>query len=111
MADKALTEQVLRKLFPMQTPDGGLDELAVRRITNDIIPSAKVEVAHLVGIDDDDFDFSVPGGENSLLLSWCFYEWHDALDDFEANYAAQIARCREKWEVRAHAKEKEAAEL
>lgn len=107
----SLAEQVMRKLFPVTMQDGGLDESAVKRIERDIIPSAKVEVAHLVGIDAEGFDFSQPGAENALLLSWCFYEWHDALDDFEANYAAQIARCREKWAVRAHVEEKAAAEL
>lgn len=111
MAADELKEQVLRKLFPVTMPDGEPDELAVRRIEHDIIPSAKVEIGHLVGIDADEFDFSQPGSENALLLSWCFYEWHDALDDFEANYAAQIARCREKWAVRAHVEEKKAAEL
>lgn len=107
----SLAEQVMRKLFPVTMQDGGLDEPAVKRIEQDIIPSAKVEIAHLVGIDAEKFDFSQPGAENALLLSWCFYEWHDALDDFEANYAAQIARCREKWAVRAHVEEKKAAEL
>lgn len=107
----SLVEQVMRKIFPMTVSDGEPDELATRRIEYDIIPSAKVEIAHLVGIDAEKFDFSQPGSENALLLSWCFYEWHDALDDFEANYAAQIARCREKWAVRAHVEEKAAAEL
>lgn len=111
MKNKILHEQVLRKLFPVSVADGELDEFAVKRIDEEIIPSAKVEIAHLVGIDAEEFDFAVPGTENALFLSWCFYEWHDALDDFEANYAGQIARCREKWAVKVHVEEKKAAEL
>lgn len=111
MAETDLREQVMRKLFPVSFESGDLDKVATSRIENEIIPSAKVEIAHLVGIDGEEFDFSKPGTENMLLLSWCYYEWHDALDDFEANYAAQIARCREKWAVRAHVEEKAAAEL
>lgn len=111
MGDEKLYGQVGRKLFPVTGETGDLDGVARSRIEGEIIPSARADVANLLGIPDPDFDFSEPGTENSLFLAWCYYEWHDALDDFEANYGAQIARCREKWAVRQHAEEEGTPEL
>ena len=81
------------------------------RIRDEIIPSAIRDLTDLLGIDDDSFDFAEPGTENMLFLAWCYYEWNNAIDDFEANYAGQIARCREKWMVRQYVEGQADADL
>lgn len=56
--------------------------------------------------------FAEPGDERSLLKSLCFYAWNDAEDEFWANYAQQLASCREKWMVTSFVEEsKQAADL
>lgn len=53
------------------------------------------------------FDFKEPGPERDLLLARIYYEWNDALDDFEANHLRLLSTVREKWIARMHAKEKQ----
>lgn len=68
------------------------------------IGDGQAALRELLGVPDGaDAGFSDPGDERSLLMSYVFYDFNDALDDFEANYAAKIARCRNKWMVRQHA--------
>ena len=99
----ALIAQVKRKLRITY------DDVDVNaRIESDIIPNAEQEVKSLLGINDDTFSFAAPGTENMLYLAYCYYDWNDCVDDFESNYAAQIARCREKWMVRQYVEEQEA---
>ena len=86
------------------------DDATEARIVEDMIPSGMADIRLKVGIPDDaDVDFSAPGQENKLLLAWCYYEWNDAVDDFEANYAIDIAQARRRWEVIQFVKEKEGA--
>ena len=66
----------------------------------DIITSAIPDLIHRLGIADEEFDFSVPGIENTLFLSYCLYEWNHCLNEFEENYRRTIARVRAKYEVK-----------
>lgn len=102
----ALVEAVRRKLR-VTYDDPDVNE----RIISEIIPAAEHDIMSLVGIQDQSFDFSKPGIESTLFLAWCFYEFNDAADDFEAHYAHLIARCREKWMVMQYVEEKDAAIL
>lgn len=63
------------------------------RIT-EIIESAIPAMIRKLGIADSDFDFSAPGEERTLFVVYCFYEWNHALNEFEDNYANQIAQVR-----------------
>lgn len=99
----SLTDSVRRKLrITYSDPD--TDE----RI-NDIMGQADADVRGLLGIGDGDFSFEQAGPEQALYLAYCFYEWNDALDDFDANYAEKIAQCRDKWLVSQYVEEKQAA--
>lgn len=103
MAD--LNEQVRRKLRVTWEGDEATDE----RIDTDIIPSAEAWLRFRLGIPDDEkFDFSGPGAENTLLLAYCYYLWNDAEDEFEGNYEALLAQTRRKWEVRQYVEGQEA---
>lgn len=64
-----------------------------------------------LGIDDASFTFETPGQEQALFLDFCFYEFNDALDDFYANYAEQMAQARNRWMVKQFVKEQEAADV
>ena len=75
----------------------------------DIMANAEQELVDLLGIDDARFSFEAPGTENMLYLAWCYYDWNNCIDDFEVNYASQIARCRQKWMVKQYAQEQKAA--
>lgn len=101
--DERLSAQVRRKIgvtWSKPETDARIDE--------DMIPSAKLAVADKVGMPPGaEFDFSKPGRENTLLLAWCFYEWNDAIDDFDGNYADTIAQARRHWEVVALAEKEE----
>ena len=102
MANSFLKEQVRRKLRVTWK-----DEATDARIDIDIIPAAEQELTNLLGIHEEDFDFSRPGTENMLFLNLCWYMWEGAADDFEKFYAAQIGRCREKWMVKQYVEEQE----
>lgn len=66
---------------------------------NEIIESAIPDLIHKLGISDPDFDFSVPGIENTLFLSYCLYEWNHVIEAFDLNYERTIAQARTKHEV------------
>lgn len=77
------------------------DEATERVIRDELVPTACSVIRFKVGIPDDaEFDFSEPGLEHRLFLNLCYYAWHDAEDDFERNYAADLAHARRVWEVR-----------
>lgn len=102
MAD--LKEQVRRKL--RVTWDD--KEATEGRIDSDIIPTADADLRFKIGIPVDmPFDFSKPGTENKLFLAHCYYQWNDAEDEFESNYAADLAHARRKWEVSQYAETQE----
>ena len=89
----SLIEQVKRKLNITWS-----DEETDKRV-NDIIASALPILKHKLGIADVDYDFSAPGLENLLFLAYCMYEWNHAVNEFDANYANDIAQCRAIREV------------
>ena len=95
-----LIEQVKRKLNITWS-----DEETDKRV-NDIIASAVPILKHKLGIADADYDFSAPGLENLLFLAYCMYEWNHAVNEFDMNYANDIAQCRAIREV-SHYKEHE----
>ena len=66
---------------------------------NDIIGSAIPKLIHKLGITDPDFDFSVAGAENDLLKNYCLYEYNHCANEFDDNYANEIAQIRAKHEV------------
>lgn len=102
--DDPLFAQVKRKLCVSYDDD---DTNA--RIESDIMPNAEQEIKSLLGINDDGFSFEVPGTENMLYVAYCYYDFNDCIDDFESNYASQIARCREKWMVKQYVEEQKAS--
>lgn len=65
----------------------------------EIIENAIPDLLDRLGIADPDFDFSIPGKENKLLVNYCFYEWNHCSNEFADNYADDIAQIRAKNEV------------
>lgn len=92
----ALIDQVKRKLDITW-----VDEDTDRRV-EDIMESAKPILLHKLGITDSDFDFSKSGRENLLYLAYCLYEWNHSANEFDDNYANEIAQCRAVHEVEYH---------
>ena len=88
-----LIDQVKRKLDITW-----VDEDTDRRI-KDIMDSVSPVLKHKLGITDSDYDFSVAGLENMLFLALCLYEWNHSANEFDANYANDIAQCRAMREV------------
>lgn len=92
---ESLTEQVKRKLsITWKDPD------TQTRIAEDIVSAAVPSLAFKLGISDPAFDWSGAGQENMLLVNYCYYEWNHAANEFDGNYANDIAQVRAKWEVR-----------
>ena len=73
----------------------------------EIIESAIPTLIHKLGIVDPKFDFSTPGMENNLFKSYCLYDWNHCLNEFDDNYANDIAQVRAKHEVSNHLAESE----
>ena len=92
----SLIDQVRRKLNITWS-----DEETDKRI-NDIIASATLVLKHKLGIADVDYDFAAPGLENLLFLAYCLYEWNHAANEFDTNYANDLAQCRAMREVKYH---------
>ena len=103
MAD-TLVAQVKRKLNITWDDDD------TNARVNDIINSAIPDLCHMLGIPDNSFDFSIPGPENELFLSYCLYEWNHCLNEFDVNYSRTIARVRAIYEVK-HYQNTEGTEL
>lgn len=89
----ALVDQVKRKLNVTWS-----DEDTDARVA-DIIDSVSLALKHKLGISDSEFDFSKAGMENMLFLSMCLYEWNHSANEFDDNYANEIAQCRAIHEV------------
>lgn len=90
----SLLDQVRRKLNITWS-----DEDTDGRV-HDIIASAEPILKRKLGIAADvDFDFSVPGAENTLFLAYCLYEWNHSAHEFDENYANEIAETRAFYEV------------
>lgn len=100
-----LVDKVRRKLrvtYQDDEVDGRIAE---------IMEQADLDLRSMLGITDSSFDFNAAGTESALYLAYCFYEWNDALDDFEVNYAEKIAKCRDRWLAVEYAKETASTEL
>lgn len=93
MNNPTLTGQVRRKLNITWDDDD-----TTARV-EEIIESAIPTLIHKLGIVDSDFDFSKPGMENNLFRSYCLYEWNHCVNEFDDNYANDIAQVRAKHEV------------
>ena len=89
----ALIDQVKRKLDVTW-----VDEDTDRRVA-DIMDSVSPVLKHKLGIADADYDFAAPGLENLLFLAYCLYEWNHAANEFDSNYANELAQCRAMREV------------
>lgn len=92
----ALVDQVKRKLDITW-----VDEDTDRRVA-DIMDIVSPVLQHKLGITDPEFDFSKPGLENMLFLALCLYEWNHSANEFDDNYANDIAQCRAMHEVEYH---------
>ena len=88
-----LIDQVKRKLDVTW-----VDEDTDRRVA-DIMDSVTPVLRHKLGISDPDYDFSKAGLENMLFLALCLYEWNHSANEFDANYANEIAQCQAIHEV------------
>ena len=93
----ALVDKVRRKLR-VTYRDDEVDE----RI-DEIMEQADADLRSMLAITERSFTFEDGGTEQALFLAYCFYEWNDALDDFEVNYADKIAKCRDRWLAVAYA--------
>lgn len=89
----ALIDQVKRKL-----DISWVDEDTDNRIA-DIMNSVTPVLRHKLGITDPNFDFSKPGMENLLFCAMCLYEWNHSANEFETNYANEIAQCQAMHDV------------
>lgn len=88
------------------------DQATDKYVEEELVPSGCAAVRFLVGIPEGEaFDFSRPGIEHDLLVNRCYYAWHNAEDEFQQNYAAEIAQARRRWEVACAQHEEGAADL
>ena len=91
----ALIYQVKRKLN-ITWNDEETDRRAI-----DILETVEPVLRHKLGIPAEvEFDFSRGGLENMLFLALCLYEWNHCSNEFDANYANEIAQCRAIHEVK-----------
>ena len=90
--DDTLTALVKRKLDITWSDDDTDARVA------DIIAVAEPTMRHKLGLPAG-FDFTAPGQERALLLSWCLYEWNQAAAEFDTNYLNDILQVRQKWAV------------
>jgi hypothetical protein len=100
MVSNELVLQVKRKLNITWS-----DEDTNARV-NDIINMAIPDLIRKLGITDNNFDFSIPSTENKLFLAYCLYEWNQCINEFDDNYANDIAQVQRKNDV-AHYKQSE----
>lgn len=101
----ALVDKVRRKLR-VTYRDDEVDE----RI-DEIMEQADSDLRFMLAITERSFTFEDGGTEQALFLAYCFYEWNDALDDFEVNYAEKIAKCRDRWLAVEYAQKATSTEL
>lgn len=89
-----LIEQVRRKLNITWEDDDTTSRI------EEIIASAIPSLKHKLGIFVSDFDFSIAGAENTLFINYCLYEWNHCLNEFDDNYANDIAQVQAIWAVK-----------
>lgn len=90
----ALIDQVKRKLNITWSDD------ATDNRVQELMASAEPHLKRKLGMAADaDYDFATPGTENILFLAYCLYEWNHCANEFDDNYAIEIAECRAAYEV------------
>ena len=89
-----LIKQVKRKLNITWEDDDTTNRI------KEIIASAIPSLKHKLGIFEKDFDFSIAGAENTLFINYCLYEWNHCLNEFDDNYANDIAQIQAIWAVK-----------
>lgn len=93
---EALFEQVKRKL------NVTWNDADTNSRIKEIIESAIPDMIEKLGIADKSFDFSVAGAENKLFKNFCLYEWNHISNEFDDNYANDIAQVQRKHAVAQH---------
>lgn len=72
------------------------DDPDTSKRVDEIIESAIPAMINKLGVADPQYDFSNPGIERSLFLSYCLYEWNHCVFEFDGNYLNDILQCRKK---------------
>ena len=86
------------------------DELIQDRLLS-IVNNAIFNVKSLLGISDDNYNFSTSSMENELFLNYCMYRWNNrSQKEFESNYMGDIIAIRSKNEVEYNKKLKQSNE-
>lgn len=70
------------------------EDAETNALIDEIIESAIPTLKHKLGIVDEEFDFSVAGQENTLFKAYCLYEYNHSVNEFDENYANEIAQVR-----------------
>lgn len=91
--NEALLAQVRRKLN-ITWQDTDTDNRVL-----DIVNQALATMTYKLGIVDEEFDFSVAGIENMLLLAYCLYLYNHCENEFDDNYRESIMQARAIHEV------------
>lgn len=89
----SLVDQVKRKLNVTWSDEGTDGRIA------DIMSSADASLRFKLGITNEKFDFGKAGLENTLFLALALYMFNHAENEFDVNYANEIAQCRAIHEV------------
>lgn len=82
------------------------DETINERVI-DMIENSIPKVRRMMGISDEDYDFTEAGEEQELFLNYCYYVWNDSADSFKSNYLDDIMSIRSKYEVSQYVESKE----
>lgn len=69
----------------------------------DIVEDAKLALDHKLGAE---IDYSKPGVERTLFMSYCMYVWSDCVNEFDKNYLNEIYQIRNKYKVKRYAEKK-----
>lgn len=80
------------------------DDSNIDRKVSDILDRGISAIIFKLGLPDN-FSFDINCPETNLLLNYCFYEYNDAIDEFDYNYRSDILQLRAKNEVFWFAKE------
>lgn len=82
------------------------DETITNKVI-DMIEDSIPKVRRMLGINDEDYDFTVAGEERDLFLNYCYYAWNDSTDSFKSNYLDDIMSIRSKYEVKQYVESQE----
>ena len=77
------------------------EDAETNALVEEIISAAIPTLKHKLGIVGE-FDFSVSGAENTLFKNYCLYEYNHCVNEFDVNYANDIAQVRAMHEVKGY---------